>query len=267
MDNQNQNFNSNVIPDNQELFIPDGQSLSSVESVKWISEAWKLAKNNWGMWILFCIIYLIFVAGFQFIPFLSVFVGIFNSVFIGGIIAACEQQRTTGKFELGLLFSGFQKNFASLLGVGALSFGITLLGIIAMFIIDGAEITEILFAILFNRDVSFTIIEYSSPTLFSSAFVLIISHIIATALTWFAPALIVIHNLKSGAAISMSLKAVKKNLLPGLLFFIISTVMIIISVLTFGLGLLISVPILLISYYSSYRSIFISKEKSSSLTA
>ncbi|WP_054480800.1 BPSS1780 family membrane protein [Photorhabdus heterorhabditis] len=219
------------------------------------------------MWILLCIIYLIFVAGFQFIPFLGVFVRIFNSVFIGGIIAACEQQRTTGKFELGLFFSGFQKNFASLLGVGALSFGITFLGIIAMFIIDGEAITDILFAILFNRDVSFKIIEYSSPTLFFSVFALMISYIIATALTWFAPALIVIHNLKLGAAISMSLKAVKKNLLPGLLFFIISTVIIIISVLTFGLGFLISMPILLASYYSSYRSIFISKEKPSSLIA
>ncbi|MGS0626392.1 MULTISPECIES: BPSS1780 family membrane protein [Photorhabdus] len=267
MDNQNQNFNSNTIPDHQELFIPNGQSLSSIEGVKWISEAWKLAKSNWGMWILFCVIYLIFVAGFQFIPFIGGFVGIFNPVFIGGIIAACEQQRTTGEFELELLFNGFQKNFASLLGVGALSFGIIFLGIIAMLIIDGEEITEILFSILLNQNASLKIFEYSSPTLFFSVFALTISYIIAIALTWFAPALIIIHNLKFGAAISMNLKAVKKNLLPGLLFFIISTVLIIISLITFGLGFLISMPILLVSYYSSYRSIFISKENVSSLTA
>ncbi|WP_323837352.1 BPSS1780 family membrane protein [Photorhabdus africana] len=196
------------------------------------------------------------------IPFIGIFVGFLNPVFIGGIIAVCEKQKTSGEFELGLLFNGFQKNFASLLGVGALTLGIILPGVIAMFIAGGSAVIHILLSAQ-HGEISAEMLRNSLSSLLLGFFILIIFSIVNAALTWFAPALIVIHNLKFGAAISMSLAAVKKNLLPGLLFFITSAIIFIISVMTFGLGFLISIPIFLVSYYSSYRSIFIGKEKSS----
>ncbi|ERT12915.1 hypothetical protein O185_11550 [Photorhabdus temperata J3] len=164
------------------------------------------------------------------------------------------------------MFNGFQKNFAALLGVGALSFGIMILGIIAMFIIGGSAMIHLPLASQYGEP-SVEILQNSMSSLFLGAFVLIIFCIITAALTWFAPALIVLHNLKFGAAVSMSLEAVKKNLLSGFLFFTIMAVILIISIIPFGLGLLISMPLILASYYSSYRSIFISKEKSSILVS
>ncbi|NHB91559.1 BPSS1780 family membrane protein [Photorhabdus cinerea] len=265
MDNQNLNLNPNTIPDdNQDIFIPGGQSVNSTEGLKWIGQAWELVKSKWGMWILLSIIFLAIITALQFIPFLQIFVGILNPVFIGGIIAVGEKQRTTGEFELGLLFSGFQKNFVSLLSIGALLFGIILLGVIAMFIIGGSAIINIMLA---GQNASAEILQIDLPVLLLCVFVLLIFYLVAAAFTWFAPALIVIHNLKFGSAISMSLEAVKKNLLPGFLFFTTSIIIFIISIMTFGLGFLVSMPILLASYYSSYRSIFISKEKPSSLIA
>ncbi|OWO84346.1 hypothetical protein B5C26_04785 [Photorhabdus luminescens] len=264
MDNNNLSLNSNTISNNQEVFIPGGQFLSSSEGIKWISQSWELVRNKLTIWILLGIIYFIITAAIQFTPFLGIFCGIFSSVFLGGFITMCEKQRTTGQLKLGLLFSGFQKNFASLLSVGALSLGIILLGIIAMLIISGGTMDHIL---LYSQDgeIPVDILENNLSSLYLGAFVLIFSNIFATALTWFAPALIVIHNLKFGVAVSMSLEAVKRNLLPGLLFFITLTVIFIISVMTLGLGFLISMPILIVSYYSSYRSIFIGKNKSSTL--
>ncbi|MQL48470.1 hypothetical protein GEA64_11075 [Photorhabdus khanii] len=264
MDNQNLNFNSDVIPDNQEVFIPGGQSLRGVEGVEWIGQAWSLVKSKLGMWILLSIIYLSIVTIPKFIPFLSILAGILSPVFLGGIIAVCEKQRTTGEFKLSLLFNGFQKNFASLLGVGILSFGIMILGAIAMLIISGNAMIHILSAIQ-HGEFSTGILEHNLSALLLGVFTLTIFSFITTALTWFAPALIIIHNLKFGAAVSMSLGAVKKNLLPGFLFFYIIGVIITMSIITLGLGLFVAIPIFLVSYYSSYRSIFIGKEKSSTL--
>ncbi len=121
--------------------------------------------------------------------------------------------------------------------------------------------------LLYNQDGEIPIdtFENDLSSLYLSAFVLIIFNLFGTALTWFAPALIVIHNLKFGTAVSMSLEAVKKNLLPGFLFFMVMAVMFIISIMTLGLGLLITIPLFLVSYYSSYHSIFIGKAKLSSL--
>ena len=82
-----------------------------------------------------------------------------------------------------------------------------------------------------------------------------------TALTWFAPALVMNHDFTVGAAISASLQAVKKNILPGILFFIVLSILMIISVIPLGLGLLVSMPIMYVCYYSSYRSLFFSQVK------
>ncbi|WP_052760854.1 MULTISPECIES: hypothetical protein [Photorhabdus] len=139
-----------------------------------------------------------------------------------------------------------------------------LLGAIAMLIIGGNAMIHILSAAQYG-EFSTGMLEHNLPALLLGVFTLIIFSFITTALTWFAPALIIIHNLKLGAAVSMSLEAVKKNLLPGFLFFNIIGVIFTISIITLGLGLFVAIPIFLVSYYSSYRSIFISEEKSSTL--
>ncbi|WP_387463467.1 BPSS1780 family membrane protein [Photorhabdus sp. RM323S] len=266
MDNKNLSFNSQATSDNQEVFIAGGQSLDGENGIKWIGQAWSLVKSKLGMWILLNIVYLTIVSVLQFIPLLGIFAGILNPVFLGGIIALCEKQRTTGKFELGLLFNGFQKNFAALLGVGALSFGIMILGVIAMFMVAGSALMNIPLASQYGEP-SVEILQSGMSSLLLGSFVLIVFCIITAALTWFAPALIVLHNFKFGAAVSMSLEAVKKNLLSGFLFFTIMAIILIISIIPFGLGLLISMPLILACYYSSYRSIFIGKEKSSILVS
>ncbi|WP_445374344.1 BPSS1780 family membrane protein [Photorhabdus tasmaniensis] len=264
MDNQDVNSNPDTMPDNEETFIPGGQSVSSRNGITWISQAWNLVKNQLGMWVLLYIIYLASMMGLQMIPLFGLFAGILTPVFIGGVIAVCEKQRTTGQFELGLLFSGFQKNFTSLLGVGALSLGIMILGVIIAFIIGGSTIIHI-FLSSQQGEIPAEMLLNNLSTLSLIAFVMFIFYIVITALTWFAPALIVIHNLEFGTAISMSLGAVRKNLLPGFLFFITLSGIAMISVIPLGLGLLIFMPLFLVSYYSSYRDIFIGKEKSSTL--
>ncbi|MGV7961633.1 BPSS1780 family membrane protein [Photorhabdus tasmaniensis] len=263
MNNQDLSSNPNI-PDNKEVFIPGGQSLDGGSGIKWIGQAWNLVKNKLGMWVLLNIIYLAIIIGLQIIPLLGLFAGVLGPIFIGGIIAVCEKQRTTGQFELGLLFSGFQKNFTSLLCVGALSFGIIILGVIAALIVGGDTMIHTLLSSQ-QGNISAEMLQHSLSTLFLSTFVIFIFYIVGLALTWFAPALIIIHNLKFGAAMSMSLEAVKKNLLPGFLFFMTIGLIFMISAIPLGLGLLISMPLFLVSYYSSYRSIFIGKEKSSTL--
>ncbi|WP_445494122.1 BPSS1780 family membrane protein [Photorhabdus sp. SF281] len=259
MNNQDLNSNPNTIPDNKEVFIPGGLSVSSGNGITWISQAWSLVKDKLGMWVLLNIIYLVIIMGLQIIPLLGLFAGALGPIFIGGIIAVCEKQRTTGQFELGLLFNGFQKNFTSLLCVGALSVGIIILGIIAALIVGGSTMIHILLSSQ-QGDISAEMLQHSLSTLFLSTFVIFIFFIVALALTWFAPALIIIHNLKFGAAVSMSLEAVKKNLLPGFLFFVTIGIIYMISAIPLGLGLLISMPLFLVSYYSSYRNIFIGRE-------
>jgi uncharacterized membrane protein len=77
------------------------------------------------------------------------------------------------------------------------------------------------------------------------------------AATYLAPALIMLHDLKPGEAMKMSFVAVFKNVLPGFVFGLVLIVVFCVSAIPLGLGLLITLPVSMISIYTMYRDIFI----------
>jgi uncharacterized membrane protein len=73
---------------------------------------------------------------------------------------------------------------------------------------------------------------------------------------WFAPLLIVEHDLGVTKAMLCSLKACAMNFAPFLLYGLVGLLLGVIAVITFGLGFLILVPLIIASIYTSYRDIF-----------
>ncbi|WP_231854475.1 hypothetical protein [Xenorhabdus doucetiae] len=97
-------------------------------------------------------------------------------------------------------------------------------------------------------------------TLMLALLVILLFSIVAAAFSWFAPALIIINDLKFGEAVSMSLSAVKKNLFGGFLFFLLMGILLSISAIPIMLGLIVTFPLYMATYYTSYRSIFYAPE-------
>ena len=264
----NENFSAgnapapeNNLPVDTLVFTNEPRAVDAGEGVNWISQSWALVKEQLGMWILINIVLFALMFVISMIPFLNLLLTFITPIFLGGIIAICENQRKTGRAEIGLLFAGFQQNFGALFAVGAINFAANLVGMIIAFIIGGSAIFGILMESNQYGGPSDAAILASSGSLFFAIIIVAASALVGTALTWFAPALVMNHNFKVGAAISASLQAVKKNILPGLLFFIVLSILIFISVIPLGLGLLISMPIMYAAYYSSYRSLFFSEVK------
>ncbi|WP_211959069.1 BPSS1780 family membrane protein [Budvicia diplopodorum] len=244
---------------NNETFIPGAQSVQAGEGVNWIGEAWQLIKPKLGMWVLLGVILFVIMLVVQLIPLVSL-VSIFaGPIFIGGIMLLCEKQRTTGEFDLGLMFAGFQKNLGPLIGVGAVMFGILMLSLIVMFIVGGSALVALALGSQ-GGDPSAALTGISGGMVFLAFLLMFVIYMVGYALTWFAPALIVIHNLSLGQALSMSLSAVKKNLLPGLIYFIVIGVIMVISMIPLFLGLLLAGPLFIATYYTSYRSLFIANK-------
>ena len=74
---------------------------------------------------------------------------------------------------------------------------------------------------------------------------------------WFAPALVVLHNLEPIAAMKKSFEAGKVNVVPILVYGLISVLLLpILTMLTLGLGVLLILPIMLLTYYTSYRDVW-----------
>lgn len=247
------------ISSNNEIFIPGGQAVQAGEGVNWIGEAWNLIKPKLGMWVLLGIIMFVIMIMIQLIPIVSMLSIFIGPIFVGGIILLCEKQRTTGEFDLGLMFAGFQKNLGSLIGVGAVMFGMLILSLIVMFIVGGSAFVALAMGSQ-GGDPSAALTGASGGMIFLAFLLMFVIYMVGYALTWFAPALIVIHNLSLGQALSMSLSAVKKNLLPGLIFFIVVGIILMISMIPLFLGLLLAMPLFFATYYTSYRSLFIANK-------
>ncbi|MEX0422454.1 hypothetical protein KDV38_01715 [Providencia rettgeri] len=243
------------------VFHAEPRAVDAGEGVNWISQSWSLVKEKLGMWILINIVLFALIFIISMIPFLNLLITFITPIFIGGIIAISENQRKTGQAEIGLLFAGFQNKFGTLFAVGAINFAANLVGMVIAFIIGGSAMFGLLMESNQYGSPSDAAILASSGTFFFAIIIIAVAALVGTALTWFAPALVMNHNFTVGAAISASLQAVKKNLLPGILFFIVLSILMIISVIPLGLGLLVSMPIMYVCYYSSYRSLFFSQVK------
>lgn len=81
-----------------------------------------------------------------------------------------------------------------------------------------------------------------------------ISVVPITAATYLAIPLIVLQGLSPSSAITMSFIGSMKNIVPGVIFMVCSIVFVIVSIVPAGLGLLVSIPILMITNYTVYRS-------------
>jgi len=73
---------------------------------------------------------------------------------------------------------------------------------------------------------------------------------------WFAPALVVLNNLKPVAALQASFFACLKNFIPFLVYGVIGLVLGVIAGIPLMLGFLVLGPVFLASIYTAYRDIF-----------
>ena len=74
---------------------------------------------------------------------------------------------------------------------------------------------------------------------------------------WFAPSLIVLHDLDAITARKMSFKGCLKNLLSMFVFGLVLMIVLPLGIIfTLGLGILVMTPLMVITYYTSYRDVW-----------
>ena len=73
---------------------------------------------------------------------------------------------------------------------------------------------------------------------------------------WYAPVLIGLHDLKVLDAMKMSFIACLKNMVPFLIYGLIFTLILVVAIIPVGLGLIVAVPVMMTSLYTSYVDVF-----------
>lgn len=256
--------NNSSLTETQEIFTPIPQARGAAGGVRWLGLGWDLIKERFWMWvgviIIYFIISLIISTIFGFIPLIGPIISPFiTTVLATGLIAIAHQQYETRRMDVDNLFFGFyNKRYLSIMGAYGISFLILLAGIILAAIVSNAAMMDIFYAI--NSDYPEEIIAemmLDNASGFMLFFIIMaIFGALSTAAYWFVPALVLVNGYKAIPAVKASLSAVKINLAGGFFFFILLLFILILSIIPFGLGLLITIPLSYTAMYGSYRDIF-----------
>jgi uncharacterized membrane protein len=236
------------------LVLP-GRSMPAGAGWEWIAQGWTLFARAPLMWILSLFIFVVVGVVISLVPILgSLVFQVLQVVFAGGFVAACRSIEKTGEFELEHLFAGFSKRFVPLMLVGLL----TLLGMIAIFLVFMAFVGMAILSAFMTGDPNMAV-----NALMASMMQIALATLVSLALLvpllaayWFAPALVMMHDMAPGAAMKASFFACVRNIIPFLVNGLVLFVALLVAMVPFGLGLLVWFPVAIASVYVSYRQVF-----------
>lgn len=227
------------------------RSVSILRGLDWIAEGFRFFRETPGTWILITIVYFLLMVIASFIPFAS---NILQPIISGGLMSGLREQDSGGRLTINHLFEGFnqQGGRLALLGLLMLAFIIAVMVIVMItglgsVFLGGATLSST----GSNQDPTFILV-----LLLIILPVTLIAMLLYGSLLWFGPSLIALHDLPLGEAFKMSLLALKRNILPIIVFSIIMLVLFALTIFTLYLGLLVVTPIFIGASYAAWKDIF-----------
>ena len=191
--------------------IDGGQTVPAGNGWQWIVDGFDLFKMNPGIWIVNLIILVVIMFVLAFIPVIGALgTYILLPILSGGLMLGCQALMHNEPLEVGHLFAGFREKAGPLAMLGLLY----LVGLILIMLIASLFVGFGLFGALFSGGrpaMSVTMI------LLAALIVLGLSIPLAMAI-WFAPALVVFHDLPPMDALKQSFTGLPEEhrALPGL---------------------------------------------------
>ena len=223
--------------------------------VDWISRGWQLFAKAPLMWIVSILVIIVIAIVVGIIPVIgSLAFQIAQPVFAAGLMVACRSLETGGEFELEHVFAGFKQNFASLIIVGLIFMAASLALILVFALFAG-----------FGMVMSFATGDTSEawPAIMASGISIAFGSLVVLLLMvpllmfyWFAPALVMMHDMAPVAAMKASFRGCLRNIVPFLVYGFIMLLLSFVAMIPLGLGLLVWVPVAVSSTYAAYRSIY-----------
>jgi len=234
---------------------------------QWITAAFQLFRRNPVIWVILNMALLLIGVVLSVLPVLGAYVlYLLTPVFLGGIMVAARDLEAGQDIEIAHLFRGFRHNAAHLVTVG----GVYLVGQVlisgVMLTVGGPEFQEAVKGGIGALDASALTPEGARRVLQAMLVGTLLFVPLAMAV-WFAPALVILDDQTGFRALWISLLACLRNAMPLLLYSVVSSVLLLFAVIPFGLGLIVWIPVMLLTIYTSYRDVFVSSVAAGQATA
>ncbi|CAM3549690.1 hypothetical protein GCM10016272_09760 [Psychrobacter glaciei] len=235
--------------------LANPRKCDAAAGMSWIVKAFGLFKDQPLLWFGMSVTFLVIVGIASSIPLLNILIIPTLFMFLGGFIKGAAAQSQGAELRFDHLFSAFKSHWQPLLILGLLYLVGIIICMIPLFIAMGSMMFSMMTGGMGSSYGMMNDISLGSIFLgYLLSMLLIIPLYMAL---WFAPALVVLHDLDPIAAMKKSFEAGKVNVVPILVYGLISVLLLpILTMLTLGLGVFLILPIMLLTYYTSYRDVW-----------
>ena len=217
----------------------------------WLREAWNLFRRAPMAWIGLCAGWLVITFGLLVVPFIGgVIANFLQPVFFASFAITALRQAAGEPIAPGDLFLGFKRNIRALVQLGA----ILLMAEIAIF----ALMAALGLPVSTSSEKIFTVSEYVE-LLQGKEWIVMIGFaltVMVKGALWFAPQLIAMHDMTTTHAMRWSVYAALANVGAMIVYGIVLFVIFFLAILPWALGLLVVIPMMVISTYIGYREVF-----------
>jgi uncharacterized membrane protein len=236
---------------------PEPRTVEISRASEWLTEGWQIFTAAPGVWVAISVVFLLINVLFSMIPGLGSLASmLLTPVLFAGLLECTRIVAAGGILQFDQMFAGFRRNTGNLVMIGLITLG-------AM-----AVVATIAFAIVFVGGGASTLSAIQAGTTSAASIGLALGGLVFGALIglvlvvpitmawWFAPALVIFDGMAPLEAMKSSYMACLHNWISLSIQGILLFVLIIIAVITLGLGFLVLVPVATASIFISYRDIY-----------
>ncbi len=235
--------------------VPAGQG------VTWWSEGWRLFAAHASTWIGIFVVWVVINIVLSLVPVIgSIVSSLTTPVFAAGVLLGAREIDAGRPLRFDHLFAGFSGGRAGpllLLGFYNIVLSFAVLAIVALILMAFVSSSFLLSLASVNAD-TITDIDYGSlMTLLVVGFPLgALGWLLVGMAMWFAPGLVAAQGVAPARAMALSFKTSLSNIVALLVYDLVLFVLAIFASIPLGLGWLVLGPVLVCSWYASWRDLF-----------
>lgn len=243
---------------NIEMAVSPGQlsgakGVSVGRGLSWYGEGFDLFKQNPWIWILNIVLFFIIMSVMSVVPFVSILTSLLYPVFVGGLILGCRDLDEGNELNVSHVFAGFQHRTGTLIGLGAINMGLSILFVAVIFGVMIA-VGSLDFEAMETGQMS----DAQAMSMALAVLVGMLFMIPLIMLFWFAPTLVVLNDdIGIIEAMKLSFMGCLKNILPFLIYGIVGIILMVLATIPLALGWLILAPVFLGTVYAGYKDIYL----------
>lgn len=248
------------LPPTDEYGSPLPQLLSSprkcdaATGMSWIIKAFGLFKDQPLLWFGMSVSFLVIVGVASLLPLLNILIIPSAFMFIAGVIKGAAAQAQGEELRFDHLFSAFKSHWQPLLIIGLLYLAGLFICMIPLFIAMGSMMFSMMAG---SMDTYGAMHNISLGGIFLGYLLTMLLLVPLYMALWFAPALVVLHDIEPVTALKKSFEASKRNIVPFCVYGLVCVLLLpILILLTLGLSVFLVLPVMLLTYYTSYRDVW-----------